>query len=59
MVDIDEVAKRIIDAEKTGRKLNKKTIFRLCGYDRSVMREVFRKVRTMKSEEETLSGWLR
>lgn len=59
MVDVEAVAKRIIDAEKRGRKLSKKTIFQLCGYDRSVMREVFRKMRSMKEEEQTLGTWLR
>lgn len=58
MVDVDAVAKRIIDAEKRGRKLTKKTIFQLCGYDRSVMREVFRRIRSMKEEEQTLSDWM-
>lgn len=58
MVDVDEVAKRIVDAEKSGRKLSKKTIFRLCGYDRSVMREVFRRLRAMKEDKETLSRWI-
>jgi hypothetical protein len=59
MVDVEAVAKRIIDAEKRGRKLSKKTIFQLCGYDRGVMREVFRKMRSMKEEEQTLRGWLK
>jgi hypothetical protein len=58
MVDVDAVAQRIIDAEKRGRKLTKKTIFQLCGYDRSVMREVFRRIRSMKEEEQTLSDWM-
>jgi hypothetical protein len=58
MVDIEEVAQKIIDAEKAGRKLSKKTIFRLCGYDRSVMRAVFRRLQKMKVERETLSSWL-
>jgi hypothetical protein len=59
MVDVDAVAKRIIHAEKRGRKLTKKTIFQLCGYDRSVMREVFRRIRSMEEEEQTLSDWMR
>jgi hypothetical protein len=59
MVDVEAVAKRIIDAEKRGRKLSKKTIFQLCGYDRGVMREVFRKMRSMKEEEQTLGAWLK
>jgi hypothetical protein len=58
MVDVDAVAKRIIDAQKRGRKLTKKTIFQLCGYDRSVMREVFRRIRSMKEKEQTLSDWM-
>jgi hypothetical protein len=58
MVDVDTVAQRIIDAEKRGRKLSKKTVFRLCGYDRSVMREVFRRLRLKKKEEQTLGKWL-
>jgi hypothetical protein len=57
-VNIDEVAQRIIKAEKGGRKLSKKTIFRLCDYDRGVMREVFRRLRSLKEEKETLSEWL-
>ncbi len=59
MVDVEAVAKRIIDAEKRGRKLSRKTVFQLCGYDRSVMREVFRKMRSMKEAERTLREWLR
>jgi hypothetical protein len=59
MVDVDYIAKRIMDAEKRGRKLAKKTIFQLCGYDRSVMREVFRRVRSMKDKEQKLSDWMR
>ena len=58
MVDIVEVAQRIINAEKTGKRLSKKTIFRLCGYDRSIMREVFRRVRIMNDEKEKLTNWL-
>jgi hypothetical protein len=58
MVDVDAVAKRIIDAQKRGRKFTKKTIFQLCGYDRSVMREVFRRIRSMKEKEQTLSDWM-
>jgi hypothetical protein len=58
MVDVDFVAKRIIDAEKRGRKLAKKTIFQLCGYDRGVMREVFRRIRSIKNEEQKLSEWI-
>ena len=58
MVDVDTVAQRIIDAEKRGRKLSRKTVFRLCGYDRSVMREVFRRLRLARKEEQTLSRWL-
>jgi hypothetical protein len=59
MVDVEAVAKRIMDAEKRGRKLSKKTIFQLCGYDRGVMREVFRKMRSMKEERRTLREWLK
>jgi hypothetical protein len=58
MVDVDTVAQRIIDAEKRGRKLSRKTVFRLCGYDRSVMREVFRRLRLKKKEGQTLGKWL-
>jgi hypothetical protein len=58
MVDVDYIAKRIIDAEKRGRKLARKTIFQLCGYDRSVMREVFRRMRSMKDKEQKLSNWM-
>jgi len=58
MVDIDLIAKRVIDAEKRGRKLARKTIFRLCGYDRGVMREVFRRIHSMKEEERKLSDWM-
>ena len=58
MVDVDYIAKRIIDAEKRGRRLAQKTIFRMCGYDRSVMREVFRRIRLMKEEEQTLGKWM-
>jgi hypothetical protein len=58
MVDVDVVARRIINAEKRGRKLSKKTVFRLCGYDRSAMREVFRRLRLMAKKEQTLSKWL-
>jgi hypothetical protein len=59
MVDVDLIAKRIVSAEKSGRKLARKTIFKMCGYDRSVMREVFRRIRLMKQEEETLGKWMR
>ncbi|WXG43022.1 MAG: hypothetical protein WED04_02985 [Promethearchaeati archaeon SRVP18_Atabeyarchaeia-1] len=59
MVDIDEVVHRIIDAEKGGRRLSKKTVFRLCGYDRGVMREVFRRLRATKEGEASLARWLR
>jgi len=58
MVDIDTVIQRIVDAEKKGRRLSKKTVFRLCGYDRSVIREVFRRLRLMTKKEQTLSKWL-
>jgi len=58
MVDIDTVVQRIVDAKKRGRKLSKKTVFCLCGYDRSVMREVFRRLRLMTKKEQTLSKWL-
>jgi hypothetical protein len=59
MVDIEEVVHKIIDAEKGGKRLSKKTIFRLCGYDRGVMREVFRRIRATKEEEASLSRWLK
>jgi hypothetical protein len=58
MVDVDTVVQRIIDAEKRGRKLSNKTVFRLCGFDRSVMREVFRRVRLIRETEQTLGNWL-
>jgi hypothetical protein len=59
MVDIEEVALKIIDAEKKGKRLSKKTVFQLCGYDRGVMREVFRRIRSLKEEEGNLSKWLK
>jgi len=59
MVDVDIIVKRIIEAEKRGRRLARKTIFQLCDYDRSVMREVFRRIRSMKKEEQTLSDWMK
>jgi hypothetical protein len=59
LVDVEEVARRILDAENAGKKLSKKTVFRLCGYDRSVMREVFRRLHAMKDKKGTLSNWLR
>jgi hypothetical protein len=58
MVDVAAVAQRIIDSEKKGRKLSKKAIYRLCGYDRGVMREVFRRIRLLRQEEQTLGDWL-